>query len=415
MRQEAEGALIYRFSKFALDTELLELGSAEGPVAVEPQVFTLLVYLIENRSHVVSKEELIRGVWKGRNVSDDTLHSRINAARHAIGDTGTAQAIIRTLPKRGFRFVADVEEIASPSPSGAQLANEMRGSDKALRLEPAQVQQEIRYCRTPDGVRLAFAVAGSGPPVVKAGNWLNHLEYDWESPFWRHTFRRLTRDYTLIRYDPRGNGLSDWDVTELSLDAWVSDLETVVDAAGIERFALLGISQGCAACVTYAVRHPERVSHLILYGGYAIGRNKRSSSEKEQTEAMVTLARLGWGQDNPAFRQMFTWLFIPGATSEQMDFFSELQRKTTSPECAARTYSAAGDIDVTNLLGKVTTPTLVMHARGDAVVPIECGRQVAEGIPGARFVAFQGKNHVLLEHEPGFDRFFEEIRLFLGH
>ncbi len=281
-------------------------------------------------------------------------------------------------------------------------------------LDTATLKQEIKYCRTRDGVRLAYAIAGSGPPLVKAGNWMNHLEYDWESPVWRHVFRGLAKDHTLIRYDARGNGLSDWDVVEVSLDAWVNDLETVVDAAGVERFPLLGISQGCAVSVAYAVRHPERVSHLILYGGFAVGGKKNDSPDvREQFKAMSTLIRLGWGADNPAFRQIFTGLFMPGASQEQMDFFNELQRRTTSPECAFRYREVVGDFDVRDLLPRVSGPTLVMHVRGDAVVPFESGRRLAASIPGARFVAVQGQNHLFLENEPASQRFFEEIELFL--
>jgi len=286
--------------------------------------------------------------------------------------------------------------------------------DKASSLELTRLSQQIKYCRTPGGVRLAYATSGSGPPLVKSANWLNHLEYDWESPIWRHVVRGLSLDHTLIRYDARGNGMSDWDVNELSLDAWVRDLETVVNAAGVERFPLLGISQGCAVSVAYAVKHPERVSHLIFWGGFALGPKKRSPAVKRGFDAMATLMRQGWGADNPAFRQMFTSLFIPGGTQEQADFFNELQRRTTSPECAARYFDAVGDFDVRDLLGKVTVPTLVMHARGDLIIPIKAGRQLADGIPGARFVALQGQNHLFLEHEPTAQRFFEEIKLFLG-
>jgi class 3 adenylate cyclase/pimeloyl-ACP methyl ester carboxylesterase len=286
-------------------------------------------------------------------------------------------------------------------------------TDDAHTPDDANVAQTVKYCRAPDGIRLAYAISGSGPPLVKSGNWLNHLEYDWESPIWRHVFRGLSRSHTLIRYDARGNGMSDWDVGTLSLDAWVTDLETVVDAVAIERFPLLGISQGGAIAVAYAARRPERVSHLILYGGFALGGKKRSPAEKESRSAMATLMRIGWGADNPAFRQMFTGLFIPGATHEQADIFNELQRKTTSPECAFRYFDVVNDLDVRDLLSKVTAPTLVMHVRDDQIVPIEAGRQLAAGIPGARFIALPGRNHLFLEHEPASDRFFEEISLFL--
>jgi class 3 adenylate cyclase/pimeloyl-ACP methyl ester carboxylesterase len=286
-------------------------------------------------------------------------------------------------------------------------------TDDAPTPDDANVAQTIKYCRAPDGVRIAYAISGSGPFLVKSGNWMNHLEYDWESPIWRHVFRGLSRGHTLVRYDARGNGMSDWDVDTLSLDAWVADLETVVDAVGIERFPLLGISQGGPVAVAYSVRRPERVSHLILYGAFALGGKKRSPAEKEMREAMTTLMRLGWGADNPSFRKMFTALFLPGGTHEQEDHFNELQLRTTSPECAVRFFNVVNDFDITDLLSKVKAPTLVIHVRDDQIVPFEAGRQLAAGIPGARFVAFPGRNHLFLKHEQASDRFFEEISLFL--
>jgi class 3 adenylate cyclase/pimeloyl-ACP methyl ester carboxylesterase len=273
--------------------------------------------------------------------------------------------------------------------------------------------QEINYCRASDGVRLAYATVGQGSPLVKTANWMNHLEYDWESPIWHHLLEGLAKDHTLVRYDARGNGLSDWDVDEVSLEAWVRDLEAVVDAMGIERFPLLGVSQGCAISIAYAVRHPERLSHLILYGGFALGGAKRSPQEHEKRKAMGTLMRLGWGMADPAFRQMFTSQFIPECTKEQADWFNDLQRKTTSPECAARYFDVVGNVDVRELLPQVQVPTLVMHVRDDLMVPIDAGRQMAAGIPHAHFVALPGRNHLFLKHEPAAARFFDEINLFL--
>jgi class 3 adenylate cyclase/pimeloyl-ACP methyl ester carboxylesterase len=281
-------------------------------------------------------------------------------------------------------------------------------------LATADDRQEIRYCRTADGVRLAYAISGHGPPLVKAGNWLNHLEYDWDSPIWRHFFVRLSRDHRLIRYDPRGTGLSDWDVPEISLDLWVDDVATVVNAAGIDRFPLLGISQGCAVSIAYALRYPERVSHLVLYAGFALGGSKRSAEESERRKALVTLLRLEWGADNPAIRQWFATRMMPDASREQVESFNDLQRKTTSAECAARYYETTGNFDVVSLLPKVKVPTLILHARGDVQVPIEQGRQLAAGINGAKFVALQGRNHVLLEQDPATERVCEEIKLFLS-
>ncbi len=278
------------------------------------------------------------------------------------------------------------------------------------------LRQEIRFCTAPDGVQLAYSMIGQGPPLMKTGNWMTHLEFDLESPIWRPLYRELAADHTLIRYDARGNGLSDRTVDEISFDAFVNDLEAVADASGIDRFALHGISQGCGVSIAYAVRHPERVSHLVLYGGFALGRNKRArtAAEKEEDEAMMTLIRVGWGKENPAFRQLFTSQFIPKGTKEQADWFNELQRITVSAETAARMVAAAGETDVTALLPRVTVPTLVLHARDDARVPFEAGRRMAAGIPGARFVALPGCNHVILESEPAFGQFLEHVRAFLA-
>lgn len=274
-------------------------------------------------------------------------------------------------------------------------------------------EQQIRFCTSSDGVGIAYAAVGEGSPLVKAANWLNHLEYDWQSPIWRHVFRELSRDHLLVRYDERGNGLSDWEVDDISFDAFVHDLEAVVDAVGLKRFALLGISQGCAASIAYAVRHPDRVSQLVLYGGYALGWAKRSRSEKAQGEAITELVRQGWGQDNPAFRQIFTSRMMPEASAEQMDWFNELQRNTTSPENAVRLRLSMGEIDVVPLLPQVSTPTLVMHARGDAVAPFDGGRKLASMIPNAMFVPLEGVNHLLTENEPAWQQFVAEIRGFL--
>jgi len=274
--------------------------------------------------------------------------------------------------------------------------------------------QEIRFCTTRDDVRLAYALAGDGPPLVKAANWLNHLEYDWESPVWRHVLRDLASRFRLLRYDERGNGLSDWDADPITFDAFVEDLETVIDAAGFERFDLLGVSQGCAVSIAYAVRHPERIRKLVLYGGYARGWKARGNErEIVQREALKVLVREGWGSDNPAFRQVFTSLFFPEGTPEQMHAFNELQRITASPENAVRIIEALSTIDVSELLHRVTVPTLVLHCREDGRVPFEAGRELASGIPGARFVALEGRNHLILEQDPAWPRFRDEIAAFL--
>jgi len=390
------------FENHILDPNRRELRRGAELIALEPQVFDLLIYLVQNRDRVVSKDDLIASVWGGRIVSDSTLASRINAARKAVGDNGDVQKIIRTIARKGVRFVCAVHE---------QSASADDADTRAVRGPPPQ---EIHFCTTSDGVRIAYALAGQGPPLVKTANWLNHLEYDWQSPIWSHLLHVLAAEHRLIRYDARGNGLSDWEVDDISFDAFVRDLESVIEATGVERFPLLGISQGCAVSIAYAVRHPERVSRLVLYGGFARGRRRRGSQEDiEQSEAFITLMRQGWGQENPAFRQLLTSLFLPGGTPEQMQWYNDLQRVTTSPKNAVRIRHTSDELDVTDLLPKVKVPTLVLHCREDAVQPFEEGRRLAAGIPGARFVPLEGRNHLILESDPSWGRLVSEIRDFL--
>src|SRR5690349_16307658 len=276
--------------------------------------------------------------------------------------------------------------------------------------------QRIRYLRTPDGVQLAWAEAGAGPTLIKAANWMTHLEYEWESPVWRHWIRFFSEHFRYIRHDERGCGMTDWNVGDLSFARWIEDLEAVVAAVNpTEPFALLGISQGAATCIAYAVRHPERVSRLVLYGGYARGTYRRGDPDKERLyRALIDLTSLGWGKDNPAFRQVFTSRFIPGGTDEQLGWFNELCRKTTSPEIAARLLESRAAIDVMDLLSSVHVPTLIVHSRDDDVIPIEEGHILAAGIPGAQFVELDSKNHILLESEPAWERFCAEVLEFMG-
>jgi pimeloyl-ACP methyl ester carboxylesterase/DNA-binding CsgD family transcriptional regulator len=276
--------------------------------------------------------------------------------------------------------------------------------------------QQIRFCTAPDGVRIAYAVTGEGPPLVKAANWLSHLEFDWTSPVWNHWLTELSRCNTLIRYDERGNGLSDRAVEDLSFEAWVRDLEAVVDARGLEHFDLIGISQGGAVAIAYAVRHPERVKRIVLYGAYARGWRRRdvTPQQAQEAETLVHLMKLGWGSDNPAFRQVFANLMMPDATPEQQRWFTDLQHVTTSPEIAVRLRDTAYEVDVTAIARLVRAPTLVLHARADAAVPFREGQILAELIPHARLVPLDGQNHVLIEAEPAWPRFLAEVRAFLG-
>jgi pimeloyl-ACP methyl ester carboxylesterase/DNA-binding CsgD family transcriptional regulator len=273
-----------------------------------------------------------------------------------------------------------------------------------------KVRQHIRYLTASDGLRLAWAEAGQGPPLVKAANWLTHLEDEWESPVWQHWMRFFSEHFRFVRFDERGCGMSEWKTSDLTVDRWVADLGAVIDASQpAEPITLVGISQGAAICVDYAVRYPERVARLILYGGYARGFAHREQSVVHTYRAMVDLVRVGWGKENPTFRQLFTSRFIPGGTPQQLQWFNDLCRKTTSGEVAASLLEARSTVDVRDELHKVKTPTLVMHACGDEVQPIEEGRLLAAGIPGAEFVELDSRNHVLLEHEPAWRRFCEAV------
>ncbi len=275
--------------------------------------------------------------------------------------------------------------------------------------------QEIHFAKSGDGARIAYATSGEGEPLVKAANWLSHIEYDWDSPVWRHWLHDLSAHVRLIRYDERGCGLSDRDVADLSFRAWVDDLEAVVDAAGIERFPLLGVSQGGAVAIAYAVRHPERVSKLILYGAYARGRLVRDQSALalEEAATMRKLIELGWGRESEAFRQVFTAQFIPGGSLDQLHAFNELQRLSCSPANAARFLDEFNHIDELQTAAHVRCPTLVLHARGDERVPFDEGRLLAAQIPGAQFVPLESANHVLLADQ-AWDAFMATVLAFLG-
>jgi pimeloyl-ACP methyl ester carboxylesterase/DNA-binding SARP family transcriptional activator len=344
-------------------------------------------------------------------LDDDPAHARLVTILGAAGRVREADAHFR-VRRRWLECHGD-----RPGPELVRAWAALSSAPPPSRADDRDLppSQEVRYCRARDGVPIAYAVAGRGPPLVKAANWLSHLEHEWRSPIWRHWLRELSRDHLLIRYDQRANGLSDWTAEDLSFEAFVDDVEAVVSAEGVRRYALLGISQGCAVAIAHAVRYPERVSGLVLYGGYVSGWARRGAAARAAGEAMLTLALHGWGRHHAAFRQLFTSLFCPGATLEQMQAFNELQRESASPENAVRLARAIGEIDVASLLPRVRVPTLVLHARGDAVVPFGQGRLLAVSIPGARFVPLEGGNHVLLEDEPAWSTFVTEVRDFLLH
>jgi DNA-binding winged helix-turn-helix (wHTH) protein/alpha-beta hydrolase superfamily lysophospholipase len=398
-----------QFASYTFDPARRELRLRDKIIHVEPQVFDVLAYLIEHRDRVVTKDELFASVWRGRIVSETTLSSRINAARRAIGDTGEKQTFIRTVARKGFLFCGDLIRnepadvaVSEAAPTIPAVANPARN-------------QKVTFCKTSGAVHLAVATVGEGPTLVKTANWLTHLEYDWQSPVNQPLFQRLSRDRQLVRYDARGTGLSDRDGQNISFEAFVLDVETVVDALSLERFSLLGISQGAAVAVAYAARHPERVDKLVLHGGYAQGRKRRgSTADDEQAEAFTTLMRYGWGQEHSAFMQAFSSIYVPKGTPEQIRWFTDLQRISTSAEIAVRIRSACDQIDIVDLLPNVRVPTLVTHSRYDHVAPFEQGRLLATLIPGARLVALESDNHPILPDEPAWPIWVNAIEAFLS-
>jgi DNA-binding SARP family transcriptional activator/pimeloyl-ACP methyl ester carboxylesterase len=373
----------------------------------------------ERRQHVAHlHRQLLRaaGRWSellADDPTDEAAHTALIRGHVARRDRAAALAQYDRLAA-----ILDAELGVRPGPdadAARAAALDLPTGDAPI-AAAALPAQEIRFCNAADGARLAYALAGSGPPLVKAANWLSHLEYDWESLIWHHWLVALTTRFRLLRYDERGCGLSDWDVDSFGLDTWVEDLATVVDAAGFDRFPLLGVSQGAAVAVEYAAANPERVSALILYGGYVHGPVRRAPTDEGRRAAQILpeLAELGWGNDEPSFRQVFTARFIPGGTRSQWDEFNELQRRSTSSDNAARFMRAFADIDVADAARRVRCPTLVVHLRGDRSPPVAQGRLLASIIPGSRFVSLEGDNHLMLDADAAWPRFLAEVDGFLA-
>ena len=386
----------YHFGDCQLCTQSFTLSVAGIPRPVEPQVFDLLHLLVARAHTLVSHDDLIAKVWNGRIVSDAAISSRISAARAAIGDDGTRQEWIRTISRRGFSFVGEVRT----------------DGETALTQKPS-THQTIGFCCSADGTRIAWARSGSGPPLVRAGHWLTHLEYDWQSPVWRPLLDEFSRHFTLWRYDQRGNGLSEHATADLSLEASVSDLVAVVDTVGLEKFTLYGTSQGAPVAIEYALRYPGRVARLILHGGFERGRRLRDSDGgATMSQAMVTLIREGWGKPGSAFMRAFASIFISDSSKEQLDSLAELQRLCTDADTAARLRWAIDGYSVAGRLGGVRVPTLVLHARHDAVHPFEQGLALSAGIPGAEFVQLDSANHVIVPQESAWETLLGAIRRF---
>lgn len=394
---------------FRLDPDGHTLSRDGAEIALRPQAFELLAYLVENPGRLVSKDELLSHLWPSKFVEEGVVKVAVSDLRRALGDDAQEPRFIQTVHRCGYKLVAPVEQELEDHESEDSRLRPVRSATAG------ELRQEIQFCAAADGVRLAFATLGEGPTLIKAANWLNHLDLDRHSPIWRHWLAELSRGRRLVRYDERGTGLSDWQVERLDLESWIDDLEAIVGATADGAFDLLGISQGAAVAVGYAVRHPERVRRMILVGGYARGWAERPGQVEatERRRALVTTTRFGWSQENPAFRQVWTSQFIPDADAEEMRSFNELQRASTSAENAVRFLEEFGRIQIEALLSQVRVPTLVVHCRRDAAVPFDEGRRLAAGIPGARFVALESANHILPASDPAWPRLVEEIDRFL--
>jgi pimeloyl-ACP methyl ester carboxylesterase/DNA-binding winged helix-turn-helix (wHTH) protein len=398
---------VYDFGAFRLDLREHRLTRGGQPVPLTGKALNTLRVLVQRHGSLVSKQDLLTAVWPETAVEENNVDRNISSLRKVFSEYDEGQIFIETVPRIGYRFVAPVTETASKPLS--------LSADRATQPPPAR--QEIRFCVTPDNVRLAYSIIGSGHPLVRVANCFNHLDFEWESAIWHHWVRDVAQSNSILRYDGRGNGLSQWDVEDVSFEAWVHDLETVVDAAGLDKFALLGHSQGGAVAIAYAVRHPERVSHLVLCGGYSRGAHHRGRSDAIQVRnALETLIQLNWGKTNPSFFQVVSNLYIPESVCpDDQHWFNDLQTVSVSTDNLVKFMRACDAINVRPLLPKLSVPTIVCHADRDRIAPPEEGRILAAEIPGARFVPLPTGNHILLAEEPAWKIFREELASFLRH
>ena len=401
--------MLFRFEPFHLDVAERRLSRSGELIPLRSKVFDTLCILVENHGRLVRKDELMQRLWPDSVVEDNNLDHNISKLRRALQDGANGQKFIETVPRQGYRFIADVQGISGPS-----TLQRVAPSPEVV----PTTEQEIQFFTTGDGVRLAYTIGGSGPPLVRAIDWLNHLDFEWKNPYRRHWFSHIMGHNTLLRYDQRGSGLSDWNVDDFSFERSLSDFEELIASVGFDKFALVGSCQGGPIGAAYAARHPEKVTQLILVGAFARGWPPPGSMMTEQFNAMLTLIRLGWGRDNPAFRQLWTTLFrpdaSPDASPEEAEWMNEFQRITSSPDNAAFMMAEFPKIDITDLLPKVCCPTLVLHSRDEAVVPASEGRLIASRIRGARYVELPSRSHEVVPGEPAWQVFVDEVSRFLG-
>jgi len=391
----------YIFGPFLLDVDERRLLRGGEEVRLRGKLFDTLQVLVENAGKLVRKDAFMESVWPDSVVEENNLDYCISQLRKLLHPA----KYIETVPRHGYRFVA---EVAAPKPHGRLLQLE-----RAVQVTDAPDQQ-IEFFTTSDGVRIAYTIGGQGPVLVRTIHWLNHLDFEWKSPLLRQWLSEIMRHNTLLRYDQRGSGLSDWNITDFSFERTVQDFEELVDAAELGKFAILGGCQGAAVGIAYAVRHPERVSKLIINGAFSNGWPAPSPGAQEHLDAMLTLIRAGWGRDNPAFRQLWTTLFRPDADSVEAAWHNELQRISSSPENAARMMAEFPKIKILDMLPKISCPTLVLHSREDGAVPVQEGKLIAARIRGAHFVELPSRSHMVAPGDSAWEVFVEEVSQFMG-
>jgi pimeloyl-ACP methyl ester carboxylesterase/DNA-binding winged helix-turn-helix (wHTH) protein len=391
----------YLFGNHLLDVDERRLLRDNEEIRLRGKLFDTLRLLVENAGKLVRKDAFMESVWPDSVVEDNNLDYCISQLRKLLHPA----KYIETVPRHGYRFVAEVTTQKSHGrliPLGPAVQ------------PPAAPYQQIEFFTTSDGVRIAYNIGGQGPVLVRTIHWLNHLDFEWKTPLQRQWLSEIMRHNTLLRYDQRGSGLSDWNVSNFSFERTIQDFEELVDAAGLEKFSILGGCQGAAVGIAYAVRHPERVTKLIINGTFANGWPAPGPGAQEHLEAMLTLIRSGWGRDNPAFRQLWTTLFRPDADSVEAAWINELQRISSSPENAARMMAEFPNIRVLDMLPKISCPTLVLHSREDGAVPVQEGRLIAARIRGSRFVELPSRSHMVAPGDAAWDQLVQECSAFMG-
>lgn len=391
----------YRFDSFVVDVDERRLLHGDEEVRIRGKIFDTLSVLVGNAGRLVRKDELMKAVWPDSVVEENNLDHCISHLRKVL----QPGQYIETVPRHGYRFVGEVH---TQEPDDSMVVTIQPAPVASDALEP-----EVQFFTTSDGVRIAYSVGGQGPVLVRTIDWLSHLNFEWKNPYLRHWLSEIMRHHTLVRYDQRGSGLSDWDVADFTYERMIMDFEELIEVVGPERFAILGGCQGATIAAPYAARHPEKVTRLIVIGAFMNGWPPSADGAMEQFEASLTLIRHGWGKENPAFRQMWTTMFHPDASAMEMEWHNELQRVATTPENAVRLMSEFPTMKIFEVLPQISCPTLVMHSQGDATVPVQEGRLIASRIRDSRFVELPSRAHLVGPGDPAWEMFVDEFSSFM--